>query len=256
MKLNATHGRPNGNGHSNGHGLESKTKIRGKEHQELDFNAGLFAAMEQLTENGQAAFAIDRTDRIVFWNEACEDLLGFRAEDVLGKKCFSVMGGRDPSGNVHCYANCPVMHQSRTLNEKTVHGFCLSVRTAAGEIRKLHFSSVLLPAARPSLTIIVHLVRGEEQVVTTMEGRLAQEARIPIRKPPTMTPAGRISELTRREKEILQCIAKGMPTARIADSLCISPITVRNYVQNILEKLDVHTKFAAVAFAYQNNLVS
>jgi DNA-binding NarL/FixJ family response regulator len=51
-------------------------------------------------------------------------------------------------------------------------------------------------------------------------------------------------------------MARGMATARIAASLCISPITVRNHVQKILDKLDVHTKFAAVAYAYQSGLMA
>jgi DNA-binding NarL/FixJ family response regulator len=32
-------------------------------------------------------------------------------------------------------------------------------------------------------------------------------------------------------------------------------VTVRNHVQSILHKLDVHTKLAAVAFAYQHELI-
>ena len=46
-----------------------------------------------------------------------------------------------------------------------------------------------------------------------------------------------------------------MPTAAIGKKLFISPVTVRNHIQNILHKLDVHTKLAAVVFAYQHDLI-
>ncbi|HEY4229433.1 MAG TPA: LuxR C-terminal-related transcriptional regulator, partial [Thermoanaerobaculia bacterium] len=61
--------------------------------------------------------------------------------------------------------------------------------------------------------------------------------------------------LTAREKEILRCLAEGLPTAAVGKRLFISPVTVRNHVQSILQKLDVHTKLAAVVFAYQNDLI-
>jgi hypothetical protein len=51
-------------------------------------------------------------------------------------------------------------------------------------------------------------------------------------------------------------MAQGFTTDGIAEDLFISPVTVRNHIAKILSKLDVHTKLAAVAFAYQNGLVS
>ena len=69
------------------------------------------------------------------------------------------------------------------------------------------------------------------------------------------TKSGLIVSLTAREKEILRCLAQGMPTPAIGKALFISPVTVRNHVQSILQKLDVHTKLAAVVFAYQHDLI-
>ena len=50
-------------------------------------------------------------------------------------------------------------------------------------------------------------------------------------------------------------MARGLPTTVIAEQLFISPVTVRNHIARILSKLDVHTKLAAVAFAYRNRLI-
>jgi DNA-binding NarL/FixJ family response regulator len=46
-----------------------------------------------------------------------------------------------------------------------------------------------------------------------------------------------------------------MATAAIGRKLSISNATVRNHVQHILEKLDVHNKLGALVFAYQNKLI-
>ncbi len=69
------------------------------------------------------------------------------------------------------------------------------------------------------------------------------------------TKAGQPIDLTAREKEILRCLAEGLATSAIGKKLFISPVTVRNHIQSILHKLDVHTKLAAVVFAYQHGLI-
>ena len=51
-------------------------------------------------------------------------------------------------------------------------------------------------------------------------------------------------------------MARGLATTVIAEQLFISPVTVRNHIARILSKLDVHTKLAAVAFAYRNGLIA
>jgi two-component system nitrate/nitrite response regulator NarL len=53
--------------------------------------------------------------------------------------------------------------------------------------------------------------------------------------------------LTSREHEILDLIALGMTNKAIAKELQIEPATVKNHVHNILDKLGVATRAAAVA---------
>jgi DNA-binding NarL/FixJ family response regulator len=59
----------------------------------------------------------------------------------------------------------------------------------------------------------------------------------------------RLSQLTEREREILALMQEGARTAQIAERLYISPRTVATHAQNILRKLQVHSKLEAVAFA-------
>jgi len=61
--------------------------------------------------------------------------------------------------------------------------------------------------------------------------------------------------LTARELEVLRLIASGRTNAAIARELSLSVKTVDRHVSNIFTKLDVPTRAAATAFAYQHNMI-
>lgn len=61
--------------------------------------------------------------------------------------------------------------------------------------------------------------------------------------------------LTKREIEILEFIAKGETYQQIADKTFISPKTVRKHIENIYLKLQVHNKVDAVRLAMEKKIV-
>jgi DNA-binding NarL/FixJ family response regulator len=61
--------------------------------------------------------------------------------------------------------------------------------------------------------------------------------------------------LTRRELEVLRLIAGGKSNREIASTLVISEHTAARHVQNILAKLDVSSRTAAGAYAFEHDLV-
>jgi DNA-binding NarL/FixJ family response regulator len=65
----------------------------------------------------------------------------------------------------------------------------------------------------------------------------------------------RVERLTTRETQILQGLADGIPTDRLAVKLEISRNTLRTHVQNILFKLKVHSKVEALALAIRHGKV-
>jgi ATP/maltotriose-dependent transcriptional regulator MalT len=60
--------------------------------------------------------------------------------------------------------------------------------------------------------------------------------------------------LTARELEVLRLVAAGESNRAIAAALVISEHTVARHLQNIFRKLDVSSRTAAIAFAYEHNL--
>jgi two-component system, NarL family, response regulator LiaR len=59
-------------------------------------------------------------------------------------------------------------------------------------------------------------------------------------------------ELTDRELEVMNLMAKGMPNTQIAEQLNISVFTVKNHVSSILSKLGVSSRTEAVAWQLQH----
>jgi NarL family two-component system response regulator LiaR len=62
--------------------------------------------------------------------------------------------------------------------------------------------------------------------------------------------------LTEREQEVLKLMVDGLNNAQIADSLVVSLSTVKYHISNILMKLGVENRVAAVTMAIQKKLVS
>lgn len=61
-------------------------------------------------------------------------------------------------------------------------------------------------------------------------------------------------ELSRREVEVLECIAAGMKNAAIADKLCLSEKTVKTHVTAIFKKLQVNDRTEAALLAHKKGL--
>jgi DNA-binding NarL/FixJ family response regulator len=60
--------------------------------------------------------------------------------------------------------------------------------------------------------------------------------------------------LTGREVEVLRLVASGMTNREIAARLSISEKTVARHISNIFTKLDLPSRAAATAYAYQHGL--
>lgn len=64
-----------------------------------------------------------------------------------------------------------------------------------------------------------------------------------------------LPKLTRREQEVLRCIATGKTTAEIGHSLFISPHTVETHRRNLMQKFEVSNAAALIRIAAQYGLI-
>ena len=127
---------------------EGETIVNG-----LDSN--IFTALEDAADG---AFVVDASLRIHAWNNAAEEILGFRKEDVEGNFCYQVLQGADAQGQLICRENCQVSKSVR--DSKPVTNYDLQVRTDQGEKCWLNMSILVLRNENDQNEwMIVHMFR-------------------------------------------------------------------------------------------------
>jgi len=114
-------------------------------------------------------------------------------------------------------------------------GFLLK-RTAAEEL----ISAIHTIAAGDSLL--------SPSVTRTVIDRMASQ---PV---PDASAGERLEELTPREREVLELVARGLSNSEIAAALVIEDSTVKTHVKRILMKLRLRDRVQAVIYAYETGL--
>lgn len=109
---------------------------------------------------------------------------------------------------------------------------------------------VLKGVAARELVNILHTVQsGEIYVTPTLAANLLTEMTSGYRNEPAEST---FEKLTEREHEILALIAAGTSNKEIALKLHLTEKTVKHYVTNILQKLQVHNRVQAAIMALKN----
>ena len=211
----------------------------------------LFAALENSPE---PVFATDRRNRIVFWNRSAERLLGYSEEEALGASCAAMMEGSDVHGNRYCSESCPVTQMA--FRGEPVRHFGLTLQGKGGSSVVADVSILNVGSGPPDRFFLAHIIQPQ-----VSDGRGSKDPEEPAVPPRSMlsvvreSPDARARKLTAREVEVLGMLAAGRTTPEISDRLHISHLTARNHIQNILDKLELHSKAEAVAFAFQKRIL-
>ncbi|KOG87990.1 response regulator [Streptomyces varsoviensis] len=125
------------------------------------------------------------------------------------------------------------------------------------EALRVGASGFLLKDAPPAdlISAVRVVAAGEALLAPSVTRRLIEEfAR--QRPAPRRTPVSRPQELTPRETEVLELIARGLSNQEIAGTLFLAEQTVKTHVGRVLAKLQLRDRAQAVIFAYESGLVA
>ena len=116
-------------------------------------------------------------------------------------------------------------------------------------------SGFLLKRTRPEeLIAAIHTVAAGDSLLSPSVTRTVIQ-RLAGRPAPDGVAAGRLHELTARERDVLELIARGLSNSEIAATLVIEESTVKTHVRHILRKLGLRDRVQAVIFGYESGLI-
>ena len=96
------------------------------------------------------------------------------------------------------------------------------------------------------------VAQGDALLAPSITRRLIEQF---ARRPPPSNRPNALAELTPRELEILQLIARGLSNREIAATLVLGEATIKTHVTRVLRKLDLRDRVQAVVIAYESGLV-
>lgn len=193
----------------------------------------------------------DGRQRVVAWSDEAERLLGHAAEAAIGRLCYQVIAGTEPSGHPVCRRDCGVVTNAR--RGRPTAAYEVVARTAEGDSVCLTSHIILATAEGRKRPYMLHLVRplaprepnGAAVGTTPVPGDAVEPSEVP--------PIGQ--PLSRRELEVLRLLAAGRTTREIAAALTVSPLTARNHIGNLQHKLGARSRVEAIVFAAHHRLI-
>lgn len=140
---------------------------------------------------------------------------------------------------------CPeVAVLALTMHEDDQYFFAMLGAGASGYVPKR--------AAANDLIAAIRAVHAGGMFLFPSVARLLVEDYLSKRE---STTAQRLNVLTEREREVLRLIAEGKSNQEIADALVISVKTVNRHRENIMAKLNLHSRVELVRYAIEKGLI-
>ena len=102
----------------------------------------------------------------------------------------------------------------------------------------------------------VHVVAAGDALISPKITRRLIEEFVNRPDPGVAAPAAVLEQLTEREREVLEAVARGGSNAEIAAQLYVSHATVKTHVSRLLMKLDARDRAQLVMIAYESGLVA
>ncbi|MGA9533334.1 MAG: response regulator transcription factor [Anaerolineales bacterium] len=131
-----------------------------------------------------------------------------------------------------------------TIHEDEEYFFQMLDAGASGYVPKRAAPEELLTAVRAA-------ARGEVYLYPSMAKLLVKD----YLEGPEAADSDRLDGLTEREQEVLELVAEGDTNGEIGQQLSISPKTVARHRENIMQKLNLHSRTELVKYAIRKGII-
>jgi PAS domain S-box-containing protein len=115
--------------------------------------------LTHFARTAEGVWAVDAQQRIVLWNTAAEERLGYSADQALGQVCHELLSGRNPIGERICQDDCSVLACARS--DELPEAFSMQVHNRDGGTTWIDVSVIVLPEGfgNQDGPVLVHLFR-------------------------------------------------------------------------------------------------
>jgi PAS domain S-box-containing protein len=211
------------------------------------FNSGPVAAC--LTTLGEEHF--------LEVNDAYTELTGYRRDEIVGKSHKALQQWSSPED----------LAKLRKLGEDDFRNQEMTLRTRRGEVRTILLSRVIIDLEGERVNLkqfydITARKQNETQLMDALQRVMSDtnwfaqkvmqelaEVQIGDKAP------GPVVDLSRREREVLERIARGLSNDVIGAELGIATQTIRNYISAIYDKLGVKSRAEAIVWARERGII-
>ncbi|HET8569830.1 MAG TPA: LuxR C-terminal-related transcriptional regulator [Candidatus Limnocylindria bacterium] len=198
---------------------------------------------------------------VVYWNRAAEEAFGRLSTEVVGRNCYDIVAGVDGEGRQVCRMRCEKWALARRGGR--VRHFSVKALPSTDTWVDVTVLPILDQANRP--IALAHVLRNIERtkrlerfvrgLASSAEDVLTAQAKNGNGNASGNGNGDTPVHLTPRELEVLTLLSRGAGTAAISEKLGVSGHTVHNHIATTLNKLGVHSRAEAVAYAFEHRLV-
>jgi PAS domain S-box-containing protein len=218
--------------------------------------------LQILANSNDGVFAVGADNKIVFWNKSAQNILGYKAKEVLGKSYKEVIPAKDINGNPVCLRN----YNPKKANncDKGVEYYEILTNSNKANKICLSISVFYIPRSLDEYGMTVFIFRDitrqkiYEKIIQEVISKTEIADKLQITIPSIKKDDNKIRppcRLTSREREVLILLADGHTTKFISSKLYIALSTLRKHIRNIYSKLQAHCMVEALAIARKTNLI-